>query len=164
MQMKTLILYDSFFGNTEKIARTIGQNLGVQRTIKVLKVSEVKAASWSGLDLLIVGSPTRGFRPSEAVTAFLQSIPKDGLKGKQVAAFDTGIGPKDIKSFWLRALIQVAGYAALPIAKQLQKKGGELILPPEGFLVQGTKGPLKEGELKRAATWAKKVLQAWARR
>jgi hypothetical protein len=38
------------------------------------------------------------------------------------------------------------------------KKGGELIAPPEGFFVQGTEGPLKEGELERASDWAKQIL------
>jgi len=32
-------------------------------------------------------------------------------------------------------------------------------MPPEGFLVTGEKGPLKEGELERAADWAKLVIK-----
>lgn len=44
--------------------------------------------------------------------------------------------------------------AAGPIAKRFVKKGGDLAVPPEGFFVAGTEGPLKEGELERAADWA----------
>ena len=50
------------------------------------------------------------------------------------------------------------GYAAKPISDRLKKKGGELIIPPEGFFVEGIEGPLKEGELERAADWAKQII------
>jgi hypothetical protein len=32
---------------------------------------------------------------------------------------------------------------------------------PEGFFVKGTKGPLKDGEQERAASWAKGVQAAY---
>ena len=44
------------------------------------------------------------------------------------------------------------------LAKQLQKKGGELVLPPEGFYVGGTEGPLLDGELERAGAWGKRII------
>jgi hypothetical protein len=56
-----------------------------------------------------------------------------------------------------RFVVKLFGYAAKPIADRLKKKGGELTIPPEGFLVKGTEGPLKEGELERAADWAKSL-------
>jgi hypothetical protein len=51
-------------------------------------------------------------------------------------------------------------YAARPIANQLKKKGGDLILPPEGFFVEGMEGPLAQGELGRAANWANQIKSA----
>ena len=48
--------------------------------------------------------------------------------------------------------------AAGPIAKRLAKKAGELVVPPKGFFVAGTEGPLKEGELERAVDWAGRIL------
>jgi len=50
------------------------------------------------------------------------------------------------------------GYAAKPIADRLVRKRGSLASPPEGFLVGGSEGPLKEGELERAAEWASLAL------
>ena len=35
--------------------------------------------------------------------------------------------------------------------------GGKLAAPPEGFIVLGTQGPLLDGELERAAKWAKDI-------
>jgi len=51
------------------------------------------------------------------------------------------------------------GYAAKPIADILVKKGGELFAPPEGFFVKGREGPLKDGELQRAAIWARALIK-----
>jgi len=49
------------------------------------------------------------------------------------------------------------GYDAPRIARSLERSGGNLLAPPEGFVVLGMKGPLKEGELERAAGWAKGI-------
>ena len=56
--------------------------------------------------------------------------------------------------------MSIFGYAAKPIADRLQKKGGELVVPPEGFYVADTEGPLLEGELKRAVDWANQITAA----
>ncbi len=108
-----------------------------------------------GVGLLVVGSPTRKFRPSEAVTAWLKGLPQDGAKGMSVAAFDTRVDLKDIKSPVFRFIVGRAGYAAPIIAKALAKAGGTAAAPPEGFLVAGSEGPLKQGELERAAAWVR---------
>jgi hypothetical protein len=44
---------------------------------------------------------------------------------------------------------------AREIGKALEA-GGRLVAPPEGFAVEGTEGPLKQGELERAAEWARR--------
>jgi flavodoxin len=158
--MKALVIYDSFFGNTEQIAQAIGNALGSPEDVEIIRVSNVKPEQLMGLKLLIVGSPTRGFRPTPAISNLLKSIPKNGLKGAKVAAFDTRFTIDEIESsvFILRILVNLFGYAAKPIADKLEKKGGELVIPPEGFFVEGTEGPLKEGELERAADWAKQIV------
>lgn len=158
--MKALIIYDSFFGNTEQIAQAIGNALGSPEDVEVLRVGDVKPEQLTGATLLIVGSPTRGFRPTPAISNLLKSIPKNGLKGVKVAAFDTRFTRDEIESsvFILPILVNLFGYAAKPIADRLEKKGGERIVPPEGFFVEGTEGPLKEGELERAADWAKQIM------
>lgn len=157
--MKALVVYDSVFGNTGQIARAIAQALGSPQEVGALLVNEARPEQVQGLDLLVVGSPTRGFRPTPATKNFLKGIPKNSLKGVRVAGFDTRFTMEEIKSsvFFLPALVRVFGYAAKPIANELQKKGGKLALPPEGFYVQGTEGPLIDGELERAASWARQI-------
>jgi flavodoxin len=156
--MKALIIYDSVFGNTEQIARAIGNALGSEEEVDVLRVGDVKPKQLTGLQLLIVGSPTRAFRPTPAIIKLLGSIPQHGLEGVKVAAFDTRIALSDVDSRILPVLVKVFGYAAKPISDRLEKKGGEVTIPPEGFFVKGTEGPLKEGELERAADWATQII------
>jgi len=155
--MKTLVVYDSFFGNTEQIARAVGNALSSQTDVETLKVDKVTPEQFTGLELLIVGSPTRAFRPTPAIAKLLRSIPEHGLEGVRVAAFDTRVSLSDINSRILPVVIKLFGYAAKPIADRLKKKDGELVTPPGGFLVDGSEGPLKEGEIQRAADWAKQI-------
>ena len=53
----------------------------------------------------------------------------------------------------------IFGYAAPEIARSLERNGGTLLAPPEGFVVLGMEGPLKEGELERAAGWAQGMVR-----
>jgi len=111
-----------------------------------------------GIDLLIVGSPTQGFRATKPIQRFIEGVPAHALKGTDVAAFDTRIPASDVGA-GLRLLMKMGGYAAPRIANALKKKGGNLAAPPEGFFVKDKEGPLKEGEAERAADWAKGILE-----
>jgi len=149
--MKVLIVYDSVYGNTEKIARAIAEAITPSNEVKVLRAGEANPSELASIDLLIVGSPTHAGRPTPAIQDLLNKVPKLSLQGINVAAFDTRIPTK---------LVRVFGYAAGRIAGNLKRKGGTLIASPEGFFVTGSKGPLKEGELERAAGWAKGMLES----
>ena len=156
--MKALVIYDSVFGNTEKVAQAIGKALEAQAEVSVLKVGDVPPEFWTGLDALIVGSPTRAFTATPATKTLLSGIPRQGLKGVRVAAFDTRVEVEEAPGI-LKVMVKLFGYAAEPLAAKLRKKGGQEALPPAGFIVGGTEGPLGEGELERAASWAGKILE-----
>jgi len=87
--MKVLVIYDTLFGNTEQIARTIGSALSSLKEVEVVRVSKVKPKQLTGLKLLIVGSPTHGGRPTPAIQNFLKHIPGSAIRGINVSAFDT---------------------------------------------------------------------------
>jgi flavodoxin len=141
--MKTLIIYDSFFGNTKLLAETIGKELG--NNTKVIHVTDFKEEYLNGVGLLILGSPILGWRPSEKTTAFLMSFGKDQLKGIKVATFDT------------RMKIVIHGDATKKMSEMLSNLGAEVIVEPNWFVVTGKEGPLAEGELERAKEWAKQI-------
>jgi flavodoxin len=152
--MKSLVAYDSVFGNTEKIAQAIGNALGSLPEVEIRRVGDVQPGQLAGLELLVVGSPTRGFRPTPAITKLLKGIPRNGLQGIRVAAFDTRVSMDDVNSSFLRTMVNWLGYAAEKIAGRLKQKGGVEATLPGAFIVQGPEGPLAEGELERAAEWA----------
>jgi hypothetical protein len=69
----------------------------------------------------------------------------DRLQGISIACFDTRFR----KARWL------TGSAAGVMARILGRAGITLLIPPESFFVVGTEGPLCDGELERAAAWAR---------
>lgn len=152
--MKALVVYESFFGNTEQVARAIAGALGAA----VLKASDVKPERLAGLDLLVVGSATRAFRPTPGTTALLGAIRRGALEGTKVAAFDTRMALEDVESKFLRFMAGRFGYAAAKISAALCKKGGTPAAAPAGFIVCGEQGPMRAGELERAAAWARKMV------
>jgi flavodoxin I len=158
--VKALVVYDSFFGNTEKVAQAIGAALSAQAEVQVVRVNQLAQEQLSGLDILVVGSPTRAFSASPDTKKFLARIPTGTLKGVRSAGFDTRIALEDTNSRVLPFFVKLFGYAAEPIARQLVKKGARQVVAPQGFIVMGTEGPMKDGELERAAEWAQKMLVA----
>lgn len=158
--MKVLVVYDTVFGNTEKIARAIGDSLSSHESVEVRRVTDIKAEHLTGVELLIVGSPTRAFKPTKPIMDFLIRLPLRSLSGVAAAAFDTRISTTDINSRLLNGFVKIFGYAAGSIAGKLEKKGGKLITRPEGFYVKDSEGPLKDGELERAADWIESALKA----
>ncbi len=151
--MKIIVIYDSVFGNTQKIAQAIGSTFGADA--QVISVKDARPDLLPRMDMLIVGSPTRRFRATPATMDFLRAIPQGSLKGVKVTAFDTRLTDKAIASPIFRQIVKWAGYAAKPIAKALQAKGGTLFTAPQGFGVDKSEGPLADGELERAAQWLK---------
>lgn len=156
--MKALVIYDSVFGNTEKVARAIGAALGSAQEVPVLQVGAVAPAHLEGVEVLFVGSPTRGFKPTPAITTFLASLAAGSLKGVRAAAFDTRIPLESIKNPLFRFIVKSGGYADKSITAGLARAGASLPIPSGGFIVLESEGPLKDGELQRAAEWAKSLL------
>jgi flavodoxin I len=146
--MKTLVVYDSVYGNTGEIAKAIGK--AVAGDVQVSRASQVSPSQLKTFDLAFVGAPTHGGRPTEPMQDLLQQLQAPDLEGVSVAAFDTRLTAR-----WVR----IFGYAAGRIASKLEEMGATVIGSPEGFFVKGTKGPLKEGELERAAGWAREILE-----
>jgi flavodoxin len=152
--MKTLVVYDSVWGNTEKIAQAVGRALAAIGEVKVLRAGEAKPGDFAGNDLVIVGSATQKFTSLPAMKKLLRELPAGALPGVRVAAFDTRLEVAKQKSRLLKFLVKIFGYSAEKMSKTLVKKGGTEAIAPEGFFVDGTQGPLKAGELERAAAWA----------
>ncbi len=144
--MKVLIIYDSVYGNTEQVARAMADAFPEQSEVRLSRPSEINMDQIKEAEWVIFGSPTQGGKATRTMQELVNQIPESILKDIDVSAFDTRITAK---------LAGIFGYAAGKMANTLKNRGGKLVGTSEGFFVKGTKGPLKEGELERAATWIK---------
>lgn len=154
--MKSLVAYDSAYGNTAKIAETISVSLEDYGQSVCKQVGDIAENDLVSLDLLIVGSPTQGGKPTKPTAQFIDALSAELLSHSKVAVFDTRFEASKQKT-GLRMLMRTIGYAATKMASKIEKRGGAIISEPTGFFVTEKEGPLKEGELERASAWAVKL-------
>lgn len=152
--MKTIVVYDSTYGNTERIARLVAEVLGARVPTQVMPVAEANGLDFQAGDLLVVGCPTQGHTATPAMQMWLKRFQQGSLQGVDAAAFDTRFR----KAAWL------TGVAARKIAKEVRRTSATLLVPAESFFVSDTKGPLEEGEMNRAIGWAEALLQQLQRK
>jgi flavodoxin len=145
--MNTLVLYESQFGNTKKIAELVGNSLEAQGPVRVSSIGSFQQSYLEGVDLVVVGGPTQAHSMTIAMRHFLDKLEAKPA-GIEAAAFDTRIkGPGFL---W--------GSAAKEIDSKLRGAGFKVIAPPEDFLVTLGKEPqLYAGEDQRATKWASEL-------
>lgn len=150
--MNTLVVYDSQFGNTELIARVIASTLRAFGQSQAVRVDPDRTIKLQGMDLLIVGCPTQGFRPTLAMQSFLGKVSPQALSGVTVACFDTRFRGR----LWKNS-------AAPRMDRQLRAVGVKTLVAPESFFVKAMKkeGPLLAGEVERASAWALSIHQRY---
>jgi hypothetical protein len=168
-QMRTVIVYESLFGNTHKIAEAIAEGIRTQQPdaeVACVRVADGSPALIREADLLIVGGPTHMRGMSSGMTR------KKGAEGEQKKAHDLRVEPgfdgpglrdwfhgldkppgsSSAAAFDTRAGIRMAGGAAAGIARRLRRHGYR-VLAMEGYIIDDTQGPLLAGELDRARDW-----------
>jgi flavorubredoxin len=131
--LKALVVYDSVYGNTERLAKALATGLesrGVE--VKIVKVDQVKPNELGNVDLLCVGSPTQAWNVSKPTQEFLERLKTEGLTGKKAFAFDT-----KMKS-------RLAGDAGGKIERKLKDAGLTIAKHSESAIVIGREGPLEE--------------------
>lgn len=146
--MKAMVVYESAFGNTKRIAHAVASTLGETVAVGLMAAGEVNPKALEGIDLLVIGCPTQTHGLTANTEALLEDIPHGVLQDKGVAVFDTRF----------HALRWVTGSAAPVLAKELEQHGARLVVAPESFFVTGYEGPLEHGEVERAADWARTIL------
>ncbi len=155
--MLTVIIYDTKFGNTERIAQAIARGAGARGSVRVLNTADAARPLAERPDLLIVGGPTQRRGPSPALRAFVDALPPL-LRGVPAATFDTRY----------RGAAWLMGSAATDAARRLGKTGSRMAAPPESFFIARGGPPerqgLEAGELQRAEDWGRVVGTAVASR
>lgn len=146
--MHSIVVYDSQYGNTARVAQAVASVLEASGPTRAVQLDPAHQPVTQGIDLLVIGSPTQGFRPTQQIQTWLNNLNPTWLMGRAVACFDTRFRGW----MWKNS-------AAPKMAAQLRKLGAELLVPPESFFVQSMKseGPLLPGEVERASNWARLV-------
>jgi hypothetical protein len=156
--MKSIVVYESFYGNTELIAQAIAEGLARHGEALAVRVGDVEPSLLSDVDLLVVGAPTHAWglpraktRASVETSAVDPSRPlvRDWLAGvpagdgRPAAAFATRLDSPRL----------LTGSAAKGIARRLRHRGWTSLSRPTSFRVTGTSGPLAAGEIGNARVW-----------
>ncbi len=132
---KALVIYDSLYGNTEKVAKALAK--GIEDGGLAVDCVRVDAVGWDRFgeyDLLAVGGPTQNRGASKPMKEFLDRLESaKGLTGKKALAFDTKY------KFW------GAGSAGAKIEEKLTSLGLTVIEPHASAIVKSKEGPLEEG-------------------
>lgn len=147
--MHSVVVYDSQFGNTERVAQIVARALDEFGPARAAHVNETAVTQLRDVDLLVFGGPTQGLNGSTAMRAFIEKLPAEALRGAKIACFDTR----------LRLPRWLGGFAGPQLERRLRKLGVTLLAPPVGFYVVVREGPLDAGEAERAAAWARRLGQ-----
>ena len=138
-QRSGIVVFDTKFGNTEKIAKSIAAGLrraGIDA--ECLGTGEVLPEKLKGYDLIVVGAPTQTFTASKPMKEFIDRLEKvSGLAGKKFYAFDTKLPSR------------FSGSAAKYIESRLERMGLRPVEPRSSAIGRGSDFKLDEGEEER---------------
>jgi hypothetical protein len=171
--MKALVVYESMFGNTRRVAEAVASGLALFGEVSVVPVAEAGRAVLSTADLVVVGGPTHVHgmtRPRSRAGAVAMAhkagsdlVLEPNAEGPGVrewladlprttawaAAFDTRMTMAPF----------LTGRASRRIHRRLRAHGFSMVLRPKSFLVNGD-NTLMPGEEKRAQAWGEELATA----
>jgi hypothetical protein len=157
--MRSCVVYESWFGNTRRVAEEIAAALAPEGEVELVSAQE-PVPPLDDVDLLVLGAPThvhglsgrssraaaveQGGEPGAGIRDWIDRLPSR-TGGPRAAAFDTRVNKP----------VLLVGSAARGISRRLRHHGYDLVAEPQSFFVEGTLGPLEVGELERAREWGR---------
>lgn len=159
--MNAVVVYESMWGNTARLAQAIAKGLG---DVPVLDVARTSANEVDGADLLVIGGPTHALSMSRLTTRtdahrqgaghgpsgrgireFIRELPP--VLHPRAATFDSRVG----------SMRHLPGSAARSAARELRRHHDAIVVDSMSFYVHDTSGPLEAGELARAVAWGEEL-------
>ena len=135
---KAIILYDSVFGNTKKVAMSLSRGLEAGGLhVDSSSIENLEIENLYNYDIIGIGGPTHYHGASKKMKSFLSKIKHLRLEGKYGFAFET------------KGEFRLAGSAAKRIVRYLNKLKLKIIHPFISGIVLGQEGPLKEKTLEK---------------
>jgi flavorubredoxin len=142
--MESLVVCDSRFGNTKKVAEAVAEGLRSHGPVRLLALDRLLSQDLGTVDMLFVGGPTQAHGISPRMRQFLDALKIRPATGSVAVTFDTRY----------RMPKAISGSAAKAIARRLRRMGVRIFAPPESFFVTREGPELERGETQRAAAWA----------
>lgn len=165
--MDALVVFESMWGNTEKVARAVAAGLAESCRVEVCEVAGAPVNPSPEVTLIVVGGPTHAFsmsRPGSRADAHTRGAPQgaDGVGVREwlehlpagehsqlLATFDTKV-----------TKVKFLPGAARGAAKAAAQHGFRRAAHAESFFVSDMEGPLVDGELQRATQWGRQLAAA----
>jgi hypothetical protein len=162
--MKAIVVYESHWGNTAAIAQAIAEGIGPEA--RAVTTTEATPDLIDNAELVVAGAPVMAF-----------SLPKDSMLESMTRDAKAPI-PPDVSHPSLRAWLDALphgsaaaasfetrlrwspGGATGTIDDRFRRAGFRTIAKSEKFVVKGSYGPLREGEVERAREWGATLASA----
>jgi hypothetical protein len=162
--MKAIVVYESHWGNTAAIAEAIAEGIGPDA--RAVTTTDATPELIVDAELVVAGAPVMAF--SLPKDSMLESMTKD-----RKAPVPPDVSHRPLRD-WLDGLPSGKGAAASfetrlrwspggatgTIDDRFRRAGFRTIAKPEKFVVKGSYGPLREGELERAREWGAALASA----
>jgi hypothetical protein len=166
--MKALVVYESMFHNTEKVARAVADGLSGRMEVELMEVGQAPSPVRELVDLVVVGGPTHAFsmtRQNTREDAIRQGADRSAEAGgirEWIDRLSSGPHSEKVATFDTRVakVRHMPGSAAKSAAKGMRKHGYSTFVKPESFWVEDVAGPLLDGELDRARVWGETLAAA----
>lgn len=147
--MRALVVYESMYGNTHRIADAIGEGLRESFDTEVVSVHDATPAIVVGADLVVVGGPTHthGMSHDSTREAAVTKAAEPGSElhldpdavGDGVREWLESLGPMEGRAAAFDTRVDMptllTGQASKGIAKQLRRHGFDVVVDPQSFLV-----------------------------
>ncbi|MFX1480226.1 MAG: flavodoxin domain-containing protein [Promethearchaeota archaeon] len=133
---KVIILYDTVYGNTKKVAMSLSRGLEAGNLyVDCSSIQDFKIHEIENYDAVGIGGPTHFHGMSKSMRSFLKIIKKKRMENKLGFAFET------------KGDFHLAGSAGKKIMRYLKRMKLRIIYPPISGIVLNKEGPLEDRTL-----------------
>ncbi len=168
--MTALIVYESMFGNTKRIALAIAEGIATKLPVETIEVSDAPEEIGGDIALLVVGGPTHVHGMSSPRTRKSAAERADGplvsqrigirewLDNARAEVFDIHAAAFDTR---VNGMAMFTGSAAKGYEKGLRSAGFRVDWPPQSFLVSSSTPPSEDallaGQIEEARAWGEAI-------
>ena len=163
--MKTVVVYESHWGNTAAVAHAIAEGIGPEAL--ALPTDQATGEVVRDADLIVAGAPLMALRlPTEGVLEGLaddKGEPAPDLSHPSMRSWLEGLPHGSGRGAAFETKLRWSpGGATGAIERGLEHAGYRRLSSGRKFVVTGRSGPLREGELDAARSWGAQLAETLA--